>query len=63
MRAIALPDRLQLTVIDTGSWKAPAEIPAIHRGRGIALMKALMHDVTIESEATGTTVHMNTRIA
>lgn len=63
LRAIALPDRLQLTVIDTGSWKAPAEIPAIHRGRGIALMKALMHDVTIESEATGTTVHMNTRIA
>lgn len=63
LHAIALPDRLQLTVIDTGSWKAPAEIPALHRGRGIALMKALMHDVTIESEATGTTVHMNTRIA
>lgn len=63
LHAIALPDRLQLTVIDTGSWKAPAEIPAVHRGRGIALMKALMQDVTIESEATGTTVHMNARIA
>lgn len=63
LHAIALPDRLQLTVIDTGSWKAPAEIPSLHRGRGIALMRALMHDVTIESETTGTTVHMNTRIA
>lgn len=63
LHAIALPDRLQLTIIDTGSWKAPAEIPSLHRGRGIALMRALMHDVTIESETTGTTVHMNTRIA
>ncbi|MDG4664546.1 SpoIIE family protein phosphatase [Mycobacterium sp. 236(2023)] len=63
LHAIAMPDRLQLTVIDTGTWKTPSEIASVHRGRGIALMRALMHDVTIESETTGTTVHMNTRIA
>ncbi|MGQ9350682.1 SpoIIE family protein phosphatase [Mycolicibacterium gilvum] len=63
LRAVALPDRVQLTIIDTGSWKAPDDVPALHRGRGIALMKALMQDVTIDSQTTGTTVHMNTRIA
>ena len=63
LQAIALPDRLHLTVIDTGAWKVPAHIPALHRGRGIALMRALMHDVTIDSQTDGTTVHMNARIA
>ncbi len=63
LQAVALPDRLHLTVVDTGSWKEPAAIPSLHRGRGIALMRALMHDVTIDSQITGTTVHMNTRIA
>ncbi|MBB2991665.1 PAS domain S-box-containing protein [Mycolicibacterium iranicum] len=63
LQAIMLPDRLQVTIVDTGKWKTPAEIPSVHRGRGIALMRALMHDVTIESHSTGTTVHMNTRIA
>jgi anti-sigma regulatory factor (Ser/Thr protein kinase) len=63
LRAVALPDRLHVTVIDTGTWKVPADTPALHRGRGIALMRALMHDVTIDSQNTGTTVHMNARIA
>lgn len=63
LRATALPDRLHLTVIDTGTWKVPSDVPALHRGRGISLMRALMHDVTIDSQSTGTTVHMNARIA
>ena len=61
LRATALADRLQVTVIDAGSWKPP--VKAAHRGRGITLMRALMHDVTIQPLATGTTVRMHARIA
>jgi anti-sigma regulatory factor (Ser/Thr protein kinase) len=60
--AIALADTLQLTVVDAGSWKEPDAEPSISRGRGLALMRALMHDVTIDTRTTGTTVHMHTRI-
>jgi PAS domain S-box-containing protein len=63
LRAIALPDRLHVTVTDTGAWKVPADLPSLHRGRGVALMKALMQDVTIDPQTSGTTVHMNARIA
>ncbi len=61
LRATALADRLQVTVIDAGSWKPP--VAAKHRGRGITLMRALMQEVTIQPLATGTTVHMHARIA
>ena len=60
LRATAVADRLHVTVIDSGSWKTP--VAAVHRGRGIALMKGLMHDVTIEPDVGGTTVHMHARI-
>jgi anti-sigma regulatory factor (Ser/Thr protein kinase) len=63
LRAIALADRLLLTVTDTGSWKPPEPLANPHRGRGIALMRALMHEVTISSRSTGTTVHLHARIA
>lgn len=63
MRATARADQLHVTVVDTGSWKPPHPVPASHRGRGIALMRALMHDVTIEPGASGTTIHMHTKIA
>ncbi len=63
LRAIAVADRLHLTVVDTGSWKPPQSDPNSHRGRGIMLMRALMQDVTIEPSETGTTIHMYTRIA
>ena len=63
LRATAVADRLHLTVVDTGSWKTPTSDPNSHRGRGIALMRALMQDVSIEPSETGTTIHMHTRIA
>ncbi|ULE33383.1 SpoIIE family protein phosphatase [Mycobacterium sp. IDR2000157661] len=63
LRALALADRLHLTVIDNGEWKPPRPDPAAHRGRGIALMRALMQDVSIESSASGTTISMQARIA
>ncbi len=35
LRAIALADQLQLSIIDSGTWKTPAVVPSLHRGRGI----------------------------
>ncbi|MER7490298.1 SpoIIE family protein phosphatase [Streptomyces sp. NPDC126497] len=63
LRAEALVDDLRLTVADTGRWKTPQPEANSHRGRGVALMRALMHQVTITSGAAGTTVDMHTRIA
>lgn len=60
LRATAVADQLDVTIVDTGTWKTPVE--AAHRGRGIALMRGLMHDVSIEPQAGGTTVHMRSRI-
>lgn len=62
MRAVAIADRLMVTITDMGSWKPPAPIPGQHRGRGLPLMRALMHDVTIDQRESGTTVHMHARI-
>jgi anti-sigma regulatory factor (Ser/Thr protein kinase) len=54
---------MELTVTDRGAWKAERTVPDLSRGRGIALMRALVDDVTIEQDPTGTTVHFQTRIA
>lgn len=62
LRATALVDEVQVTIVDTGSWKPPQANPDLHRGRGIALMRGLMHDVTIDHDTTGTTVHLSARI-
>ena len=62
LRATALFDQVQLTVVDTGSWKPPRPDAAAHRGRGIKLMRALMHSVAINPGATGTLVQLSVRI-
>jgi anti-sigma regulatory factor (Ser/Thr protein kinase) len=53
---------LQLTVVDTGSWRPPPpdrEQPAPGtRGHGMIFMHALMDDITIDPSAHGTTVNM-----
>ncbi|MFE1928158.1 SpoIIE family protein phosphatase [Streptomyces asoensis] len=56
-------DTVRVTVADSGSWKPgnPADTP--HRGRGLGIMKALAHEVTITPGPSGTTVEMHTRIA
>jgi serine phosphatase RsbU (regulator of sigma subunit)/anti-sigma regulatory factor (Ser/Thr protein kinase) len=61
--AIALVDRVQVTITDTGSWKPRQPAANPHRGRGITLMRALMHDVKINPDTTGTTVHLSARIS
>ncbi|WP_326547493.1 SpoIIE family protein phosphatase [Mycolicibacterium sp. ND9-15] len=63
LHATALADRLHLTIADTGAWKAPHHDPAAHRGRGIAMMRALMHEVSIEPGESGTTINMHASIA
>ncbi len=63
LRAEARAGDLRLTVADSGRWKTPQPGAGTHRGRGVALMRALMQQVTITSGATGTTVDMHTRIA
>jgi PAS domain S-box-containing protein len=63
LRATAFVDRVHLTVTDTGSWKTPHAAASIHRGRGVGLMRALMHEVTIHPAAAGTTVHLHARIS
>ncbi len=63
LSATALVDRLQLTIVDTGTWRPPLPAAQTNRGRGITLMRALMHAVTIDSDSAGTTVHLSARIA
>jgi serine phosphatase RsbU (regulator of sigma subunit)/anti-sigma regulatory factor (Ser/Thr protein kinase) len=60
--ATALVDEVQLTITDTGSWKTPQPAANPHRGRGVTLMRGLMHDVTIKPDNAGTTVHLSARI-
>ncbi|MEU6896203.1 SpoIIE family protein phosphatase [Streptomyces sp. NPDC046557] len=62
LRAAATADGLHLTISDTGTWKTPQPETNQHRGRGITLMRAIMHQVTIEPGPAGTTVDMHTRI-
>jgi anti-sigma regulatory factor (Ser/Thr protein kinase) len=63
MRAAATAEELRLTVSDRGAWKAPDAAANPHRGRGIVLMQALAHHVTVTSGAAGTTVDIQVRIA
>ncbi|MFF5856356.1 SpoIIE family protein phosphatase [Streptomyces sp. NPDC012751] len=63
LRAEALVDNLRLTVADSGRWKDPQPGLNPHRGRGVALMRAMMQQVTIVPGPSGTTVDMQMRIA
>ncbi|MFG1994591.1 SpoIIE family protein phosphatase [Actinoplanes sp. NPDC048988] len=60
--ATATADYLRLTVTDSGRWKTPRPAENPHRGRGLALMRALMTEVTVTTGATGTVVGLQTRI-
>jgi len=62
LRANAVADGLQVSVVDTGVWKTPHQVPGEYRGRGISLMRCLVQDLSIQSNDAGTTVHMYARI-
>jgi PAS domain S-box-containing protein len=61
LRATSEVDLLRLTITDAGSWK-PKQTGYTHRGRGIQIMEALMEDVAILPDASGTVVRLSTRI-
>jgi anti-sigma regulatory factor (Ser/Thr protein kinase) len=63
LRATALVDGLTFVVTDSGSWKEPRPEANPYRGRGMGLMRALMHEVTVDSATTGTTVQLHARIS
>ncbi|MGK2882378.1 MAG: SpoIIE family protein phosphatase [Mycobacterium sp.] len=62
LRATAFVDRLQISVVDTGTWKPPRVVADISRGRGTALMRGLMHKVAVRSDNRGTTVDLYAKI-
>lgn len=55
--ASAGPSAIEVTVTDTGIWRPARQEPAT-RGRGLAVMRALMDEVTIATTETGTIVTM-----
>ncbi|QEM44773.1 SpoIIE family protein phosphatase [Mycolicibacterium grossiae] len=63
LHASAVNHEVRVRITDTGSWKTPQPEINAHRGRGTAFMRAFMHDVAIETDASGTTVHLTARIA
>ena len=56
VEAWASDGSLHVAVHDTGAWRAPRE--RSERGRGRAIMEALMRDVGFETENGGTVVRM-----
>ncbi len=63
LRATAVVDGLQVSVIDTGAWKIPRRVASENRGRGIPLMRCLVQNLSIQSNKEGTTVQFYARIA
>jgi signal transduction histidine kinase len=49
---------LRVTVADAGRWRPPQHRPESFRGHGLRLMRGLMAEVTVDTTAAGTTVHM-----
>jgi anti-sigma regulatory factor (Ser/Thr protein kinase) len=62
LRAVSTANQLRLTVTDSGRWRTTPPGDRGLRGHGIALMRALMQQVTIEPGPSGTTVDMYVRI-
>ena len=62
LRAVSTANQLRLTITDSGRWRTTPPGDRGLRGHGIALMRALMQQVTIEPGPTGTTVEMYVRI-
>lgn len=52
-------DDVEIRVRDWGQWRQPR---GANRGRGLGLMRGLMHDVTVDPGPTGTTVRLRKRL-
>ncbi len=55
-------DRLHIVVTDHGRWKPQDAEPDQRRGRGMAIIRAIVPDVEIRTGDTGTVVEMRVRI-
>ena len=62
LRAVSTANQLRLTITDSGHWRTTPPGDRGLRGHGIALMRALMQQVTIEPGPSGTTVELCARI-
>ncbi|TRW81190.1 SpoIIE family protein phosphatase [Mycolicibacterium sp. 018/SC-01/001] len=62
LRASASEDRITVTITDSGAWKVPDELPDPVRGRGVALMRLLMDEITVDHRDSGTTVELSARV-
>jgi anti-anti-sigma factor len=60
MRARVAGGAVELEVADTGRWRA-APAPG-DRGRGLGMMRALMDEVAVRTDAAGTVVRMTRRL-
>jgi anti-anti-sigma factor len=60
MRARVAGGTVELEVADTGRWRA-SPAPG-DRGRGLGMMRALMDDVAVRTDAGGTVVRMSRRL-
>ena len=49
LRAAVTANQLRLTIADSGSWLPQGSEPAPFRGKGIALMRAMMDKVSIDT--------------
>jgi anti-sigma regulatory factor (Ser/Thr protein kinase) len=56
VRANAEADGLTIEISDNGEWRTPDDPPSQERGRGIALIRSLVSNATINTDAGGTTV-------
>jgi anti-sigma regulatory factor (Ser/Thr protein kinase) len=63
LRAVSTANQLRVTVTDRGRWRATPPGDRSLRGHGIALMRALMQQVTIVPGPSGTTVDLYLRIS
>ncbi|MGX6608211.1 SpoIIE family protein phosphatase [Micromonosporaceae bacterium Da 78-11] len=63
LRAAATADQLRLIISDTGRWKPATPAANPYRGRGLKIMRAFMHAVTVTTGENGTVVEMQARIA
>lgn len=52
-------DAIRISVMDHGTWRDAPTIQTF-RGRGLPLIRLLVHDVHVEIGPTGTTVHLRT---
>jgi anti-sigma regulatory factor (Ser/Thr protein kinase)/putative methionine-R-sulfoxide reductase with GAF domain len=59
VRATASDGQVTIEVTDSGRWRAPR---GPHRGRGLAMIDAAMHEVDVRSAVAGTTIVMRKRV-